>query len=724
MKKTNYLKLTLALLVAMLLGTASMQAASYGLWICGTQVTDANKDNLKVITGVSGTAVTYNSGTNTLTLNNATISASAIGIMTQSEGLTIELIGDNTITTTDNADGIQLQQNSATIQGTGTLTINVPVSTRNAIYVYDAKLTIKDCTVNATGSSGFYGYGGASLVINKATVTATGTSGSISGFTGGIGLIGRSITSPADAIISNGGVRDADGNLIKETVKIGVAKYNLWICGGQVTDANKDNLSVVSGTNGCTVSGSVTYNSDNKTLTLNNANITIPNGANAIKSGIEGLNIDIQGENNNVNSDGWATIRFEKSAAIKGGGTLNVNHSAAQGWAIYAYDSSVLTIDGCTVNATSTGRSITGDDNGMLTINNATVTSKGPNGSITHFADIKLNDCEISEPAGVVVSKGADNFYAVRDTSGNIIMETVRIVSATPYELWVCGVQITSLNKNNIAAAVGSANGTVTGNVSYDPVSNTLTLNNATITAATNKRGIELWIENLTIELKGSSTITTTNRQGIILLSSNKIFTIQGTNSDDILDINSSNGIAVNPWDCSLIIKNCTLNAISSTYGIVAGDTLTIDNATVSATGTNSASLIAVGELNLIGCAITQPADAEYNATQKAVCYKNTDNKVKEMVKIEPTGPGTGIGIDKINANAVTLYPNPVQDILHIQTEKAVTAVRIYNVNGTAVAQATGENISEISLAHLPAGIYMVRLEAGEMVRMERVVKR
>ena len=85
---------------------------------------------------------------------------------------------------------------------------------------------------------------------------------------------------------------------------------------------------------------------------LNNANITIPNGANAIKSGIEGLNIDVQGDNNSVNSDGWATIRFEKSAAIKGGGKLNVSHSAGQGWAIYAYGSSVLTIDGCTVNAT------------------------------------------------------------------------------------------------------------------------------------------------------------------------------------------------------------------------------------------------------------------------------------------------------------------------------------------------------------------------------------
>ncbi|HQB27714.1 MAG TPA: T9SS type A sorting domain-containing protein [Paludibacter sp.] len=723
MKKTNYLKLMLALLVAMLLGTANMQAASYQLAICGVQVTDANKDNLKVISGVSGTAVTYNPGTKTLTLNNATISTSSNGIVSYIDGLTIELIGDNTITitTTDNIDGIQLQQNPATIQGSGTLTINAP---NKAIFVNYATLTIKNCTVNATGISGFYGYG-ASLVINKATVTATGTNGSIHGFTGGISLINCSITSPADAIISNGSVLDAGGNLIKGTVKIGIAKYNLWICGGQVTDLNKDNLSVVSGTNGCTVSGSVTYNSDNKTLMLNNANITIPNGANAIKSGIEGLNIDVQGDNNSVNSDGWATIRFEKSAAIKGGGKLNVSHSAGQGWAIYAYGSSVLTIDGCTVNATSTGRSITGDDGGTLTINNATVTLTGPNGSITHFADINLNDCEISEPAGAVVSKGADNFYAVRDTSGNIIVGTVKIVPATPYKLWVCEVQVNSFNKNNIAAAVGSANGTVTGNVSYDPVSNTLTLDNATITAVADKWGVNFWIENLTIELKGNNTITTTNKLGVI---ADNNFTIQGSSGSDILNISTNTSglvvAALEPFYCQLTIRNCTLNAVGSNgcYGILGYNSiLTIENSTVSATGPKG-SISEIKQLDLIGCAITQPADAEYNATQKAVCYKNTDNIVKETVKIEPTGAGTGI--DKINANALTLYPNPVQDILHIQADEAVTAVRIYNVNGTAVAQATGENISEISLAHLPAGIYMVRVEAGEMVRMERVVKR
>jgi hypothetical protein len=34
-----------------------------------------------------------------------------------------------------------------------------------------------------------------------------------------------------------------------------------------------------------------------------------------------------------------------------------------------------------------------------------------------------------------------------------------------------------------------------------------------------------------------------------------------------------------------------------------------------------------------------------------------------------------------------------------------------------------GENISEIKLAHLPAGIYMVRVETGEGVNTMRIIK-
>ena len=64
------LRLSLSFMLAFWL--MAHTAGAYNLWIAGTQVTDANKDDLSVIDGVSG-SVSYDPTTATLTLTNATI---------------------------------------------------------------------------------------------------------------------------------------------------------------------------------------------------------------------------------------------------------------------------------------------------------------------------------------------------------------------------------------------------------------------------------------------------------------------------------------------------------------------------------------------------------------------------------------------------------------------------------------------------------------------------
>ena len=334
MKILSKFRFTLALCVAMLFGAANLKAAEYDLKICGVQVTDANKGDLTVINGTNGCTVTgivnYNSTTNTLTLNGATIkSASFYCFSSQCNGLKIELIGNNTITANEGCSiAMEIYSNDATIQGSGTLNVSSEEYYSNTIWVYRSTLTIKKCTVNAIGVRfGIQGTEDASLIINGATVTAKGSYGSIVKFSGGITLNGCSIISPANAQIINGSVCDADGNVITSEVKIDISKYDLWICGEQVTGSNMNDLSVING-----VTGTVSYNPDSKILTLNNANINIPDGANAIKSNIEGLTVDVQ-NNNTVSSNGWATVRLEKSTTISGSGTLNVSQTSG-GWTV------------------------------------------------------------------------------------------------------------------------------------------------------------------------------------------------------------------------------------------------------------------------------------------------------------------------------------------------------------------------------------------------------
>ena len=62
---------------------------------------------------------------------------------------------------------------------------------------------------------------------------------------------------------------------------------------------------------------------------------------------------------------------------------------------------------------------------------------------------------------------------------------------------------------------------------------------------------------------------------------------------------------------------------------------------------------------------------------------------------------------------ALTLYPNPVADVLYLSAN--ARTIRIYNIYGTEVAHATDTDRVEVS--HLPAGIYTVRAD-GTVAKM------
>ena len=91
---------------------------------------------------------------------------------------------------------------------------------------------------------------------------------------------------------------------------------------------------------------------------------------------------------------------------------------------------------------------------------------------------------------------------------------------------------------------------------------------------------------------------------------------------------------------------------------------------------------------------------------------KNTD--ITGFTGTHQCGGGTGIDEAK-DLPSLAIYPNPVKDVLNIATDKPVHSIRIYNVYGTEVAQATDTN--SIDVSHLPAGVYMVRAD-GKVARI------
>lgn len=90
----------------------------------------------------------------------------------------------------------------------------------------------------------------------------------------------------------------------------------------------------------------------------------------------------------------------------------------------------------------------------------------------------------------------------------------------------------------------------------------------------------------------------------------------------------------------------------------------------------------------------------------------------------------SGIGDDNTTVK-VTVYPNPVVDIIHIAFEKPVEEpiVETFNVNGQKctppeTSQGDGSNKTEINMSNQPAGIYIIKVfSKGEVIHVQKIIK-
>lgn len=223
MRKRNRLAsiiITAALMIALLPATAF--AADYDLWVGGVRVTDTNKDN---ITGTPG-AATFDSDTNTLTLNNYSYTGvgyefdnafgapSAAAIYSGLESLSITMNGANCLTnnaTDKNSYGIYANsQLEITEESSGSLdVIGGDTSKRSiGIYIYDNDFEVNGGKVTTVGgeaasddlSTGVWCFDGNIIVGENTELIGIGGDAGISR---GISAFGQ--------IINNGGTIEGTG---------------------------------------------------------------------------------------------------------------------------------------------------------------------------------------------------------------------------------------------------------------------------------------------------------------------------------------------------------------------------------------------------------------------------------------------------------------------------------------------------------------------------------
>lgn len=145
----------------------------YDLYVGGIQVTNANASN---ITGSATPAASYDANNNTLTLNGINYTGDKAGIRyTGSEALTIVLNGTNTYKGTADYNGIEVNNSTVKITGSGSLSVNC--SGQNAQSIYANGITIESGTVTTQGKNGICSIG--DVIITGGNMTISGTNNGI-----------------------------------------------------------------------------------------------------------------------------------------------------------------------------------------------------------------------------------------------------------------------------------------------------------------------------------------------------------------------------------------------------------------------------------------------------------------------------------------------------------------------------------------------------------------
>lgn len=221
---------------------------------------------------------------------------------------------------------------------------------------------------------------------------------------------------------------DESGNYIRYdeqtiTTKSETTIYDLHIAGTEVTSANCNDLSVIDG-----VSGTVTYDPDTKTLTLDNATIKTTADQSlglGIDNSIDGLNIRLIG-NNVLSSERSGGMYTCYQLTFTGEGKLTLSSTATKsGYSYGIYNRGSILVKNCSLEVSAGDYALY---NGSYEFDNCHLRLKGnAQGSIVHLkAEPTFKGCSITSPQNTVW-KSVDAEYFLQDADGNNVTDWVEI---------------------------------------------------------------------------------------------------------------------------------------------------------------------------------------------------------------------------------------------------------------------------------------------------------
>ncbi|UPT67290.1 MAG: T9SS type A sorting domain-containing protein [Sphingobacteriales bacterium JAD_PAG50586_3] len=121
------------------------------------------------------------------------------------------------------------------------------------------------------------------------------------------------------------------------------------------------------------------------------------------------------------------------------------------------------------------------------------------------------------------------------------------------------------------------------------------------------------------------------------------------------------------------------------------------------------------------GNAIAQGAIATNNLLFRANYYPldyfnfSPDLNPGDEVELNPTSPSIceqlAVNVEEVMFDNIVIYPNPAEDVLYINSAKAISSVQLYN--GVGQLCYTSSNSNAINAAGLPSGLYVLKVSVG-----------
>ncbi|MEM6262790.1 MAG: T9SS type A sorting domain-containing protein [Bacteroidota bacterium] len=158
-------------------------------------------------------------------------------------------------------------------------------------------------------------------------------------------------------------------------------------------------------------------------------------------------------------------------------------------------------------------------------------------------------------------------------------------------------------------------------------------------------------------------------------------------------------------------------------YNAPNGETVHHDVMRKLLTGPNGASFDPTTAAHPQSVPLSFKPDASWDLSKLYILAFVQNTATKEIVNAGSSEDVTTSVSDKIEVSGLSLFPNPVKDLLTVSWNDGETGqLQLWDLTGKSVLETTGNGQARINTNELPSGVYYLQVNVGEAVSSRKIL--